>query len=200
MQQTKNQKRIFEQDVEQWILNTIDPSQYDWTELRHNSTQLSKLRNSAGEIIHDYVSLCAWETIDNNWTYNDELCELSNFAYDFSCSGRFVDSSEKENIKWSYGYWEENLSPNIDVGNFLKKEYENKTGLFSILVLLDYNHAGLDKDERKEFFNSLYKNYWESLSKFFKDKKCSFHFGIKSSDNENNKIRVLVHQYQNLTK
>lgn len=120
VQQTKNQKRIFEQDVEQWILNTIDPSQYDWTELRHNSTQLSKLRNSAGEIIHDYVSLCAWETIDNNWTYNDELCELSNFAYDFSCSGRFVDSSEKENIKWSYGYWEENLSPNIDVGNFLR--------------------------------------------------------------------------------
>ncbi|MDY2840014.1 MAG: hypothetical protein SOT46_06540 [Treponema sp.] len=191
VQQSKDQKWKFEQDVEQWILNTIHP--YDYTELRHNSTPLSELRNSAGELIRDYISLCAWETINNNWTYNDELCELSNLAYDFSCSGRFVNFSEKEYIKWNYKYWEENFSSRIDFCDFLKKEYENKTGLFSILVLLDYNFDSRDN------VNSMYKGYWKFLSKFFKDKKCSLHLGIKNSLNETNTIRVLVNQYQYLT-
>lgn len=87
----------------------------------------------------------------------------------------------------------------IDFCDFLKKEYENKTGLFSILVLLDYNFDSRDNDERNDFFYSMYKGYWKSLSKFFKDKKCSLHLGIKNSLNETNTIRVLVNQYQYLT-
>ena len=81
----------------------------------------------------------------------------------------------------------------IDFCDFLKKEYENKTGFFSILVLLDYNFDSRDN------VNSMYKGYWKSLSKFFKDKKCSLHLGIKNSLNETNTIRVLVNQYQYLT-
>ena len=41
----------------------------------------------------------------------------------------------------------------IDFCDFLKKEYENKTGLFSVLVLLDYNFDSRDN------VNSMYKGY-----------------------------------------
>ena len=41
----------------------------------------------------------------------------------------------------------------IDFCDSLKKEYENKTGLFSVLVLLDYNFDSRDN------VNSMYKGY-----------------------------------------
>lgn len=202
VQQCKDQKWRFEQDVERYILDTID--HYDWTELRHVASSLSELRSNASELIHDYVNLCSWETTKNNWSYEDEIDELSNLAYDFSRLQRYTYFEESslpytrfattlkektEYLKPSYEYWEEYLSSNHEFTSSVIKKYENESELFSILILFDCECDGRDDDERKEFLASLYKKYWKILNKFFKDKNCRLHFGLQTGDN---KIRVLV--------
>ena len=193
VQQCKNDPYWFRLGVEQAILNNIHYADH-WMELRHVPSSSRELRINATDIIRDYVELCGWETTKKEWTYEDEVNELSNLAYDFSWLHEFweeVPLLKKVYVKGTYEYWEECLSSNQDLATPVMKKYEYETQLFSILVLFDYKFDGWTS-EKKEVLDSLYKEYWETLNKFFKDKNCRFHFGLTSSVFGCNRIRVLV--------